>query len=95
MDRKEFIDAKRIVIKLGTNILRSDNGFVSLPRIYSFIENISTLMKKGKEVILITSGAVSFGKKRLGLENTEGMALKQACAAIGQGKLMSVLRRRF
>ena len=66
MDRKEFIDAKRIVIKLGTNILRSDNGFVSLPRIYSFIENISTLMKKGKEVILITSGAVSFGKKRLG-----------------------------
>lgn len=95
MDRKEFIDAKRIVIKLGTNILRSDNGFVSLPRIYSFIENISTLMKKGKEVILITSGAVSFGKKRLGLENTEGMALKQACAAIGQGKLMSVYEGGF
>lgn len=95
MDRKKFIDAKRIVIKLGTNILRSDNGFVSLPRIYSFIENISTLMKKGKEVILITSGAVSFGKKRLGLESTEGMALKQACAAIGQGKLMSVYEGGF
>ena len=95
MDRKEFINAKRIVIKVGTNVLRSDDGHISLPRIFSFIENMAALVKQGKEVILITSGAVGMGKKRLGLESTEGMAMKQACAAIGQGKLMSVYENGF
>lgn len=95
MDRKEFINAKRIVIKVGTNVLRSDDGHISLPRVFSFIENMAALVKQGKEVILITSGAVGMGKKRLGLESTEGMAMKQACAAIGQGKLMSVYENGF
>ena len=95
MNRKEFINAKRIVIKVGTNVLRSDDGHISLPRIFSFIENMAALVKQGKEVILITSGAVGMGKKRLGLESTEGMAMKQACAAIGQGKLMSVYENGF
>ena len=95
MDRKKFIEAKRIVIKLGTNILRSADGNVSLPRVYSFIEDISSLVKSGKEVIVITSGAVGLGKKKLGLESTEGTALKQACAAIGQGKLMSIYEDGF
>ena len=95
MDRNEFTDAKRIVVKLGTNILRNDDGNVSLPRIYSFIEDISALVKSGKEVIVITSGAVGLGRKRLGLEGTTGTALKQACAAIGQGKLMSIYESGF
>ena len=95
MDRKEFVKAKRIVIKLGTNILRHDEGNVSLPRIYSFIEDISSLVNAGKEVILVTSGAVGLGKKRLGLEGTTGTALKQACAAIGQSKLMKIYESGF
>ena len=95
MDRLDFINAKRIVIKVGTNVLRGDDGQIALPRIYSFIEDISKLVKSGKEVIFITSGAVGFGKKRLNLESTAGMALKQACAAIGQSKLMSVYENGF
>lgn len=95
MDRKEFIKAKRIVIKLGTNVLRGDEGNVSLPRIYTFIEDIANLVKSGKEVIVITSGAVSMGKKRLNLPDTKGTALKQACAAIGQSKLMSIYENGF
>lgn len=95
MDRKEFINAKRIVVKLGTNILRNDEGYVSLPRVFSFIEDMASLVKAGKEVILITSGAVGLGRKRLGLEGTTGTALKQACAAIGQGKLMSIYESGF
>lgn len=95
MDRKEFINAKRIVVKLGTNILRNDEGYVSLPRVFSFIEDMASLVKAGKEVILITSGAVGLGRKRLGLEGTTGTALKQACAAIGQGKLMSIYEGGF
>ncbi len=95
MDRFEFINAKRIVVKLGTNVLRNDEGYVSLPRIYTFIEDIANLVKAGKEVIVVTSGAVGLGKKRLGLEDTQGTALKQACAAIGQGKLMSIYENGF
>lgn len=95
MDRKEFIDAKRIVFKFGTNVLRGDDGYVSLPRVFSFIEDLSHLARQGKEVIVVTSGAVGLGKKRLGLESTEGVALKQACAAIGQGRLMSIYESGF
>lgn len=95
MDRKKFLNVKRIVIKLGTNVLRNENGDVALSRIYSYIESIAKLVKSGKEVVLVTSGAVGLGKKKLGLSNTEGIALKQACAAIGQGKLMSLYEDGF
>ena len=95
MDREEFIQAKRIVIKLGTNIIRNENGEVALSRIYSFIEDISKLVKQGKEAILVTSGAVGLGKKKLNLESTEGEGVRQACAAIGQSKLMSFYENGF
>lgn len=95
MDRKEFLDVQRIVIKLGTNVLRNENGDVALSRIYSYIESIAKLVKSGKEVVLVTSGAVGLGKKKLGLTNTDGIALKQACASIGQGKLMSLYEDGF
>lgn len=95
MDRKEFLDVKRIVIKLGTNVLRNENGDVALSRIYSYIESICKLVKSGKEVVLVTSGAVGLGKKKLGLKNTDAVAIKQACAAIGQGNLMSLYEEGF
>ena len=95
MQRDEFINAKRIVIKLGTNILRNEEGEVALSRIYSFIEDISKLVKSGKEVIVVTSGAVGLGKKKLNLETTEGDGVKQACAAVGQSRLMSFYENGF
>ena len=95
MERTEFIDVKRIVIKLGTNVLRDDNGEVALSRIYSFIEDISKLIKSGKEVIVVTSGAVGLGKKKLNLSSTDGDGLKQACAAVGQSRLMSYYESGF
>lgn len=95
MERKEFINAKRIVIKLGTNVLRNDEGEVALARIYSFIEDISRLVKNGKEVIVVTSGAVGLGKKKLNLDSTEGDGVKQACAAVGQSRLMSYYENGF
>lgn len=95
MDRKEFINARRIVIKLGTNVLRNDDGEASLPRLYSYIEDISKLIKSGKEIILVTSGAVGLGRKKLGVEKSDDIVLKQACAAIGQSKLMSIYENGF
>lgn len=95
MLRTEFIDAKRIVIKLGTNVLRNLDGEVALSRIYSFIEDISKLVKSGKEIILVTSGAVGLGKKKLNLDSTADDGVKQACAAIGQTRLMSYYENGF
>ena len=95
MLRENIINAQRIVIKFGTNILTNNEGEVSLPRIYSFIEDVSNLKKSGKDVILVTSGAVGLGKKKLGINNTDATAMKQACAAIGQSKLMSIYENAF
>ena len=77
MLREEFINAKRIVIKLGTNVLRNSEGEVAISRIYSFIEDMAKLVKQGKEVILVTSGAVGLGKKKLNLESTAEDGVKQ------------------
>lgn len=95
MNREKITQANRIVIKFGTNILTNDEGDVSLSRIYSFIEDVSNLKKSGKEIILVTSGAVGLGKKKLDVENTDAIAMKQACAAIGQSKLMSIYETAF
>lgn len=95
MNRKQITQANRIVIKFGTNILTNEEGDVSLPRVYAFIEDVSKLKKSGKEVILVTSGAVGLGKKKLGMENTDAIAMKQACAAIGQSKLMCIYESAF
>ena len=95
MQREEFVDAKRIVIKLGTNVLRNEDGEVAISRIYSFIEDMSKLVKQGKEVILVTSGAVGLGKKKLNLDSTAEDGVKQACAAIGQSRLMSFYENGF
>ena len=95
MQRRDFIKAKRVVFKLGTNIIRNEDGEVALSRIYSFIEDISKLVKSGKEVILVTSGAVGLGKKKLNLDSTVDEGVKQACAAVGQSRLMSFYESGF
>lgn len=91
----ELKDFKRIVFKFGTNVLRNDDGEISLSRIYSFIEDIAKLQRSGKEVIIVTSGAVGLGAKKLGVNSSESVVLKQACAAVGQGQLMSIYENGF
>ena len=53
-------------------------------RIYTFIEDIALLKKEGKEPIIVTSGAVGLGAKRLNVDSSESMSVKQACAAVGE-----------
>lgn len=93
--REELNNADRIVFKFGTNVLRNEFGEISLSQIYSFIEDISKLHKEGKEIIIVTSGAVGLGAKKAGVNPNEGISLKQACAAIGQGQLISIYENGF
>jgi len=88
-------NAQRIVFKFGTNVLRNEQGEISLSRVYSFIEDISKLYKQGKEILVVTSGAVGLGAKKLGVDSSESMAVKQACAACGQSLLMSMYAHGF
>jgi len=86
---EEIQNAKRIVIKFGTNVLTNSDGNIALSRIYSFIEDIAKLKKQGKEIIIVTSGAVGLGAKKLKLNEIPNLvSIKQACAAVGQSKLM-------
>lgn len=88
--------AKRVVIKLGTAVLMNDQGQVALSRFYSFIEAIAAIRKQNKEVLLVTSGAIGIGAKKLGFEKKPKLLpQKQACAAVGQGHLMSMYADAF
>lgn len=93
--RENIVNAHRIVFKFGTNVLRNDDKEISLSRIYNFIEDIAKLKKNGKEVIIVTSGAVGLGSKRLNVDSAESMSVKQACAAVGQSRLMSIYEDGF
>lgn len=94
--QKVLKEAKRVVVKLGTAVLMREEGGVALSRFYSFVEGIADLIKSGKEVLLVTSGAVGLGVKRLNLEKRpKELPMKQACAAVGQGLLMSMYADAF
>jgi glutamate 5-kinase len=93
--REKLVDSQRIVFKFGTNVLRNEDGGISLSRIYTFIEDISGLKKQGKEAIIVTSGAVGLGAKKLNVDSSESMSIKQACAAVGQSRLMSIYEDGF
>ena len=95
MDNINIKNANRIVFKFGTNVLRGDDGEISLSRIYSFIEDISKLHKQGKEIIIVTSGAVGLGAAKIHVDSSSDFVLKQACAAIGQTDLMSIYQHGF
>ncbi len=88
-------DVKRVVFKFGTNVLRNDDKEISLSRIYSFIEDISKLHKQGTEIIIITSGAVGLGAKKLNVNSSESLTIKQACASVGQSQLMCIYEDGF
>ncbi len=89
-------NAKRVVFKFGTNILRDLSGDMDYKRVESFIENLSELIKQGKEVIIVTSGAVGIGANKLGIDQTKySLFEKQACASVGQPYVMRMWEKGF
>ncbi len=83
--------AQTIVVKIGTSSLTQPNGRLALSTMAALIETLTNLRQQGYGVVLVSSGAVGVGSARLGLkERPRTMALKQAVAAVGQGRLMRV-----
>lgn len=81
-----------LVLKIGTSSLtQPDTGYLALATIAQLVETLSHLRRQGHDVILVSSGAVGVGCARLGLtERPRTMAMKQAVAAVGQGRLMRI-----
>ncbi|MDI6786144.1 MAG: glutamate 5-kinase [bacterium] len=87
---------KRIVIKVGTSILASSAGELDISYIKSLVQDIVSLYKLGKEIIIVSSGAIGAGMKKLEMKNRpKTIPLKQACASIGQSYLMHVYENHF
>ncbi len=89
-------DTKRVVVKVGTSTLTHDNGKVDLRKMEQLVRVLSELMNMGLEVVLVTSGAISVGIGKLGMEKRpESTREKQALAAIGQVSLMALYEKFF
>lgn len=88
--------ARRIVVKVGSSTLTHANGTMDLRRIESLVRVLSDLQNGGREMILVSSGAMSVGFARLG-QTKEGktLAQKQAAAAVGQCGLIDLYDRLF
>lgn len=87
---------KRIVIKIGSNILASADYGLNTKRLQSIIQDISGIAEKGLDIIIVSSGAIAAGLKKLGLrERPKDIKLQQAAAAIGQSSLMWAYERGF
>ena len=94
--REELKKAKRIVVKVGSSTITYPNGKCNYFRIDRLARELSDLQNQGKEMILVTSGAVAVGVDRLGLsEKPKNIPAKQACAAVGQGLLMHTYEKFF
>jgi len=98
MQSRELLkDKKRIVIKIGSSSLtHTETGSLNLDKMERLIRILTDLRNQGKDVILVTSGAIAVGRKALGLvDRPTERAVKQACAAVGQASLMMVYQKLF
>lgn len=95
--RETLKNKKRIVIKVGTStITTKETGNIDLDKMEKFIRILINLMNKGKEVIVVSSGAVGLGCNILGIDKKpKEIGTLQACAAVGQGKLMMMYEKLF
>lgn len=96
LEREALKAAKRIVVKVGTSTITYSNGKRNFSQIDRLARELSDLQNQGKEMILVTSGAVAVGVDRLGLaKKPDTIPGKQAAAAVGQGVLMHTYEKFF
>ena len=94
--REKLKEAKRIVVKVGTSTLTYENGNINLSRIEKLTRVLADIVNSGKEVTLVTSGAVGVGVNKLKLkEKPQSIREKQAVAAVGQCELMHIYSKFF
>ena len=102
-NKRAFLkDKQRIVIKIGSSSLQHpETGDLDYTKLDVLVREICNLRNMGKDVVLVTSGAISVGKKAVHITEIEDededhcIAVKQACAAVGQARLMMIYQKIF
>ena len=101
-DRAFLKDKQRIVIKVGSSSLQhGETGDLDYTKLDVLVRELCNLRNMGKDVVLVTSGAIAVGKKAVHIKKVEddnedhSIALKQACAAVGQARLMTIYQKIF
>lgn len=95
--RELIKDKKRIVVKIGSSSLQHpETGDLDYNKMEVLVRELCNMINSGKEVVLVTSGAISVGKKAVHIKDKPvEVSLKQACAAIGQARLMMIYQKIF
>ena len=95
--REKLKDKKRIVIKIGSSsLIHEESGNLNFDKMERLVRVICDLCNQGKEVVLVSSGAIGVGRQALGMQKRpQELARKQACASVGQARLMMVYQRLF
>ena len=95
--RSELLkNISRVVVKLGTGVLTDNRKQIDPAQLEQIVAQVAALRKAGKEVVVVTSGAVGAGMGALGFDTRPAdLAKKQACAAVGQSRLMSTSEKLF
>ncbi len=89
-------DKKRIVIKVGTSTLTHKTGRLNIRRMERFVKVLADLQNSGREIVLVSSGAIGLGMSKMGLpERPKDTLMKQACAAVGQCELRYIYDKLF
>ena len=89
--------AQRVVIKIGTSIVTGSGGEIRAQHMTPLVNSMAELKKSGRQVVLVSSGAVGLGAGRLGLHSSRlrDLVVRQACAAVGQSLLMQAYEQLF
>ena len=96
MQREPLKAATRIVVKLGTGVLTDSRKQPDLAQMEQLVAQIAAQRQAGREIVLVTSGAVGAGMGALGYElRPANLAERQACAAVGQSRLMATYEKLF
>jgi len=94
--RDKIAETKRVVVKLGSNLFFEENGELALDRISRLIRDLADAHLAGREIIVVSSGAVALGANVLHVKSQgAGIVRKQAFAAVGQSRLMKLYEHEF
>ncbi len=96
-DREYLKDKKRVVVKVGSSsLVHPETGELDLIGLEKLVRILCDLKNRGKDVVLVSSGAIGVGRKALGFDKRPGeLSVKQACASVGQALLMMIYQKLF
>jgi len=93
--RHALTRARRIVVKVGSSVISGEDGVLSEPILAGLVRQVAELASGGREIIIVSSGAMAAGRGKMGARLRGSMTEKQALAAVGQGILMRAYETAF